>query len=152
MVLEEVARNFVSFMHSLCLTLQYIIPVVWTYTMWRRCLWIRRLRTLRISAVLAVVSLFMLALQYIHQILVRTLWHKENMDAINAAIFTLTLQSIFDLTINTTISARSSVTPWPDSSDIFISVKTTSSNHVSRLSLLLTTWMQIVEAKQVRIC
>ena len=134
-----------------------------------------RLRTPRLIAALAVISLFILMLQYIH--LPRTpslpviTQHQEKGDAIvfctnindeqnvnrnlttyNADSFTYTLQRIVVWTINTTICAHSSVTPWADSSDIFISVKTTFSNHESRLSLLLTTWMQTVHAKQVRIC
>ena len=159
----------------------FFIPVVWLviHPTWRRCLWTMRSRTLRIIAVLAVVSLFIFTLQYIHlsrtPSLVVTTQHQEKRDAIkmnathceninnvqninrnlttyNVGTFTSTLQRIVDWTIITTIRAHSSVTPWPDSSDIFISVKTTFSNHESRLSLLLTTWMQRVHAKQVRIC
>ena len=151
---------------------------MWTYTTWRRCLWTMRSRTLRIIAVLAVISLLILTLQYIHlsrtSSLVVFTRHQEKWDAINmnvelcanindisvqnvnrnlttynAGTFTSTLQRIVVWTI---ICVHSSVTPWPKSSDIFISVKTTFSNHESRLSLLLTTWMQRVHAKQVRIC
>ena len=144
--------------------------------MCRRCLWTMRSRTLRIIAVLAVVSLFILTLQYIHlsrtpSLIVFTR-HQEKGDAIkmndtcstlcgnindvqninrnlttyNVGTFTSTLQRIVDWTI---ICAHSSVTPWPNSSDIFISVKTTYSYHEGRLPLLLTTWMQRVHAKQV---
>ena len=164
---------------SLCLScivfVWQFIPVVWTYTTWRRGLrlWTMRSRTLRIIAVLAVVSLFILTLQYIHRprtpSLIVITRHQDvinvtvklctdiknvnrNLTTYNAGIFTSILQRIVDWTIITTICAHSSVTPWPDSSDIFISVKTTSSNHNSRLPLLLTTWMQTVHAKQVRIC
>ena len=132
-----------------------------------------RSRTPRIIAVLAVIALFILTLQYIHHPRMPSLvvitrhqekWDATNMNAThcaniknvnrnlttyNASILTSTLQSIVDWTLNTT---HSSVTPWPNSSDIFISVRTTFSNHNSRLPLLLTTWMQRVHAKQVRIC
>ena len=38
----------------------------------------------------------------------------------------------------------------PNSSDVYISVKTAGLYHESRLSLLLLTWMQTVNHKQVR--
>ena len=147
--------------------------------MWRGGLqlWTLRSRTPRIIAVVGVVSLFILTLQHTYLFRTSSLvvirQEQEKWDAINmnlklcasiknvnrnlstynAGSFTSTLQRIVDWTINTTICAgQSSVTPWPNSSNIFISVKTTSSNHESRLPLLLTTWMQRVHAKQVRIC
>ena len=138
-----------------------------------------RSRTLRIIALLAVIALLILTLQHVYLFRASSLvvitqdqemWDEINMNVercaniddisiqninrnlttYNAGTFTSILQRIVDWTINTTICAgHSSETLWPNSSDIFISVKTTSSNHEGRLPLLLTTWMQTVHAKQV---
>ena len=147
----------------MCISHAFSLFVEWKYSMWERGSRIMTPRLLRPAiAVLAVVSLLSLTLRYIyvnrqivttqHQeignLLKRNVTLCNNMTTYNTGTFTSTLQSILDWTI----CAHTSVTPWPNSSDIYISVRTTSSNHKIRLPLLLTTWMQKVHPKQVRIC